>query len=326
MCLIIHKPKNKRIPSDILRRAKEINPHGFGLTYLDNGKTQRSMNYKRVNALVDTDRPLVCHFRFATVGVINASNCHPFKIGDKHLIYSNGTVKGFGNDKQSDIACIANDVLSYVSPDLWKPFLELTETRFAIVGNGQVQRIGAWHEKGGIYYSKSNCFYDSKPTPTGWGGWYDSLQSGSPYSAKSGKSYQKGSPQKHRVGVYGTLKQGYSNHRLLAKADFVGDACTFNDYPLVVDGLPYLYEEEGHGKQVALELYDCTDKELEALDRLEGHPTFYARKEIEVIGDNGVETAWVYFIQSDLEEGFELLESYEGVNSRYEEPIPSFTF
>ena len=39
MCLIIHKPEGAKIPSDIIERAKLINPHGFGVTYLDNGKT-----------------------------------------------------------------------------------------------------------------------------------------------------------------------------------------------------------------------------------------------------------------------------------------------
>ena len=39
MCLIIHKPKGAKIPSDIIERAKLINPHGFGITFLDNGKT-----------------------------------------------------------------------------------------------------------------------------------------------------------------------------------------------------------------------------------------------------------------------------------------------
>ncbi len=71
MCLIIHKPYKKRIPKDILERARRINPHGFGITYLDNGHTKRKLTYKGIDQMLKTDSPLVCHFRYATVGKIN---------------------------------------------------------------------------------------------------------------------------------------------------------------------------------------------------------------------------------------------------------------
>ena len=217
--------------------------------------------------MINTARPLVAHFRFATVGKIDKNNIHPFKIlGHDKVIYSNGTVHGFGTKTRSDINCIASDVLSKVHKDYWKPFLELTETRFAIVNtkSGAVDRFGDWYKRDGIYYSKNNCF-----------------------------------PHKYRVAVYGTLKSGYGNSDLLSEQDFVGCATTKDKYPLEINGLPYLHEEKGVGHNVELEVYDVDSHCLDQLDHLEGHPTFYKRKVIPVSMQDWSQTyAWVYFIKN----------------------------
>lgn len=270
MCLIIHKPKGKRIPRDIISKAKFINPHGFGITYLDSGKTYRTLSYKRVHALVNTDREIVCHFRLATVGKINISNVHPFHINDNHVIYSNGTVKGYGSTHDSDIAYIAKNVLPKLRKRDWVSFLELTDTRFAIVDTNRrlVNRVGHWHNRNGVYYSKNNCFALEPKT---------------------------------RVGVYGTLKEGFGNHHLLESSEFVANATTVDEYPLLVNGLPYLYDKKGVGEHVHLEIYDVDNKTLAKLDSLEGHPTFYERRKIMLSLDDWSRTeAWVYFINKDL--------------------------
>ena len=287
MCLIIHKPKGKRIPADIVQRAKLINPHGFGVTYLDTGKTRKLFKYDLVDKILATPRPIVAHFRFATVGTIDTNNIHPFHIDKDTVIFSNGTVAGYGTKTTSDIAHIADRVLPKMYRSDWVPFLELTDTRFAIVDltNGEVNRVGEWHNRGGIYYSKANCF-----------------------------------PQNLRVGVYGTLKTGYSNHRLLKDSDFVGTGKTKSEYPLEVEGLPYLHDKEGVGENVTLELYDVNPDTLRRLDMLEGHPTFYKRRVIPVsMHDWSTTHAWVYFVQNrHLDKRAELLDSYrEGYSSSF---------
>lgn len=287
MCLIIHKPQGKRIPQDIIERAKFINPHGFGITYLDNGKTRKLLSYNNVDAILQTSRPYVCHFRFATVGDIGTNNIHPFNVDKDTVIYSNGTVQGYGSKTKSDIAHIADSVLPKLNRKDWKPFLELTETRFAIVNTktGEVQKFGEWHKRGGIYYSKANCF-----------------------------------PQNLRVGVYGTLKAGFGNHRLLHGSDFVGAARTKSAYPLEVSGLPYLHDCKGEGHQVELEIYDVSPETLTKLDRLEGHPEFYKRRVIPVsMYDWSDSYAWVYFIQGrELPMEWDMVESYTGITERLE--------
>lgn len=286
MCLIIHKPKGKRIPTDIIQRAKVINPHGFGVTYLDNGKTRKLFSYANIDHILATSRPLVAHFRFATVGTIDTDNIHPFHIDKNTVIFSNGTVAGYGTKTKSDIAHIADRVLPRMYKSDWVPFLELTDTRFALVDlpTGEVTRVGDWVCQGGIYYSKANCF-----------------------------------PQNLRVGVYGTLKTGYGNHRLLQDADFVGTGKTKSRYPLEVDGLPYLHDQEGTGENVTLEVYDVNPETLRKLDQLEGHPQFYKRKVIPVSMHDWSSThAWVYFIQGRRLHGHtELLDSYRGNNKQF---------
>lgn len=116
MCIIIHKPEGKRIPHEIIQRAKAINPHGFGVTYLDNGRTRRTLDYTGVNRILNTNRPLVAHFRFATVGAVDINNVHPFSVDNRTVIYSNGTVSGYGSDHKSDIAEIADEVLPRMQP------------------------------------------------------------------------------------------------------------------------------------------------------------------------------------------------------------------
>ena len=319
MCLIIHKPYKKRIPSDVLHRAKEINPHGFGVTYLDNGQTKRKLSYKGIDKMLNTDRPLVAHFRYATVGKVNLKNVHPFNVNNRTIIYSNGTVDGFGNGHESDIAHIAWRVLPKLRKMDWKPFLELTPTRFCIVDTKslQVQRVGKWHQKDGVYYSKSNCFYQPIThlpySPKNW-----------VYNSRD-ISYNKDN-QMTRIAVYGTLKKGYHNNYILGNAKFVGCGNLSDRYPLEVKGLPYLYNDKGVGEFVEVEVYDVDDQLLSRVDQLEGHPNWYKREKVLVdMDDWSKTTAWVYFLDDYTPQDVQFTNSYQGVDTLEVDPyLPNF--
>ncbi len=80
----------------------------------------------------------------------------------------------------------------------------------------------------------------------------------------------------YKVFVYGTLKKGKSNHRFLENAEYLGEKTLWH-YALYDLG-PFPCILPRYSFSVKGELYLVTDKELQLLDRLEGHPDMYQRQ------------------------------------------------
>jgi gamma-glutamylaminecyclotransferase len=100
---------------------------------------------------------------------------------------------------------------------------------------------------------------------------------------------------KHLVFVYGTLRQSRGNHQLLVGAHFYGIGNTKQKYAMyLVGGFPYVISTEQRYPIVG-ELYAVDDEILKKLDRLEGHPIYYARTEVVVIVETVEYSAWMYF-------------------------------
>jgi len=98
--------------------------------------------------------------------------------------------------------------------------------------------------------------------------------------------------------VYGTLKRGGHNHRLLGAAEFVGPARTEPKYRLIDCGAyPALVEHAAAPLEITGELYriapEIQRSLLPALDELEDEGTLYRRVVIPVIplGDDAVSQA-----------------------------------
>lgn len=100
--------------------------------------------------------------------------------------------------------------------------------------------------------------------------------------------------EKHMVAVYGTLKRGRGNHRLLENSNvkYIGEYLTKKKYPMIQRGsIPFvghgfeflgLDKEVGHN--IVVEVYEVDSKTLERLDALEGHPNWYYRDVVELQG------------------------------------------
>jgi gamma-glutamylaminecyclotransferase len=75
----------------------------------------------------------------------------------------------------------------------------------------------------------------------------------------------------HKVFVYGTLKKGWGNNRLMVEgnAKFLGPAVTMDSFKLYGMGVPFM--RPGGDDVVAGEVYEVDDATLARLDRLEGH-------------------------------------------------------
>lgn len=100
--------------------------------------------------------------------------------------------------------------------------------------------------------------------------------------------------KQHLVFVYGTLRQGHSNHQLMGDAQCHGVGCTRDRYAMyIVSGYPYVTSTEARYPIVG-ELYAVDDAMLEKLDKVEGHPRYYVRREV-AVDVGGVEyRAWMY--------------------------------
>ncbi|MCX8028430.1 MAG: gamma-glutamylcyclotransferase [Brevinematales bacterium] len=103
------------------------------------------------------------------------------------------------------------------------------------------------------------------------------------------------------IFVYGTLKKGFHNHRMIKDAKFVGRGKTKDKYVMYVDIIPYVSKRD-RVSNIYGEVY-CIDRNtLDMLDRLEKHPCWYYREKVDVILEDGrIVNAWMYF--NDIEVG-----------------------
>jgi gamma-glutamylcyclotransferase (GGCT)/AIG2-like uncharacterized protein YtfP len=95
--------------------------------------------------------------------------------------------------------------------------------------------------------------------------------------------------------VYGTLKRGHGNNRLLAKAQFVDQGVTVDNYTLYHLGCPgAVRNADGH--PILGEVFAVDDAgTVQNLDWLESNGSFYTRYQRPILLDNGeVVTAWIY--------------------------------
>jgi gamma-glutamylaminecyclotransferase len=105
--------------------------------------------------------------------------------------------------------------------------------------------------------------------------------------------YPEGRPVgKTILFLYGTLKRGQKNHRLLEGQRFVGDATIEPRYRLYDLGpYPGMVIDVANGLAVAGELWELDDGCLAKLDEFEGVPELYVRQRVALQGiDEPVES------------------------------------
>jgi len=114
--------------------------------------------------------------------------------------------------------------------------------------------------------------------------------------------FKKIEPFNEFLFVYGSLKKGFDNHKLLQKyAKRVGKASTVGKFAMYEDSFgnyPYLVKEPI--TKVMGELYEIKRKELlDKIDEFEGAPEYYQRKKIKVKTHKGVNLAFVYIREDE---------------------------
>lgn len=100
------------------------------------------------------------------------------------------------------------------------------------------------------------------------------------------------------VAVYGTLRQGFGNHRLLKHgcAELMGRfRVKLPFYMESLGGFPGLIPS-GDRHNITVEVYQVDKETMNSLDILEGYPRFYDKKRVQVEDYD----AWIYFLPEPL--------------------------
>lgn len=104
------------------------------------------------------------------------------------------------------------------------------------------------------------------------------------------------------VFVYGTLRRGEGNHRLLESARFVGAGRTVKAMTMidVCGAFPAVVTGPGPSRIVG-EVYAVDDETLLRLDRLEGVPHFYDRDVFVIELEGGEQVCAMTYVQREAD-------------------------
>ena len=107
------------------------------------------------------------------------------------------------------------------------------------------------------------------------------------------------------IAVYGTLRKGFGNHRVISEAEYIGTGWTKEKYKLTAAGIPFVNPNE-QVSNVKVEIYSVTPDHLPSVDALEGYNpnnhegSWYKRTPIKVnMEDNNEIEASIYFGDRD---------------------------
>lgn len=97
------------------------------------------------------------------------------------------------------------------------------------------------------------------------------------------------------VAVYGSLRKGLHNHYILSGSNQIAITKTKPEFRMwSYGGFP---GASVGSNQMIVEAYQVKSQEvMDRLDALEGYPSFYNRKIVEL--ENGLK-AWIYFIENE---------------------------
>src|SRR5438105_2133776 len=105
--------------------------------------------------------------------------------------------------------------------------------------------------------------------------------------------------------LYGSLKRGHSNHRLVADQEYLGDAATEPRYRVIeIEQYGGLIRDDAAGLAVRGELWAVSRCRLLELDDFETGEGLWARGPVAVPGRDGVEAYfWVGEVPADVRSG-----------------------
>lgn len=178
MCLIVNKPRGVDFNYNILSNAWTMNADGAGFMTVDNGRLIVEKGFFKLKKLLNrlkyyNNNHIVVHFRWATHGVNNKENCHPFRVGEDVALVHNGTFKiSIKNKNNSDTWHFADKLKKcgkvdlILNPDFKKEVEEAISKRNKVVfmksdGTVEIYNEDSGHWLDGCWYSNENFVFGS---------------------------------------------------------------------------------------------------------------------------------------------------------------------
>jgi len=196
MCIAILNQKGT-ISLKTFKRCWNANPDGAGFTYFDGKNIQIIKEMKDVKLLHDKyvkvrqKYPAVdiaIHFRIATHGKVNLTNCHPFKISDISAFIHNGMIDAVDKHHDYSDTYLFNETILKQLPGNFIENTAIHELLSNFIGYSKLviisgkqsaiinEHFGTWD--GGNWYSNQSY----KPAPKSTGIVYSSPKYSRPYS------------------------------------------------------------------------------------------------------------------------------------------------
>lgn len=193
MCIIVIQPIKKDIDRQTLENCFTNNPDGAGYMFTDNKQLIVKKGYftfdsfyqvyKKDWIMAGDQSPFILHFRIATHGVLDKTNCHPHRLNDNLAFVHNGIFNNVkklkAKDSKSDTMRAAI-IFKQLSPNwfykqslriLVKAFFEAENSRGAFMDNhGQywITDKENWYKKNKIWYSNESFENYNDPFSGRW--------------------------------------------------------------------------------------------------------------------------------------------------------------
>lgn len=175
MCLLIATKKEGKVSNNKLHNAWQSNNDGVGYAFVNNGKIEikKFMEFKPFKNEYNQDfkrhgrkSAFLIHFRYATHGITNLTNVHPFRVNENLVFGHNGMINNVDDDKKlSDTRIFNNLVLKKLENDflnssalrlLISDFIGTSKLAFLdISGNINIinESLGHWDNTKKIWFS-----------------------------------------------------------------------------------------------------------------------------------------------------------------------------
>jgi hypothetical protein len=191
MCIAILNTEGK-LSKKTIKNCWQSNGDGAGLAYVEQGKVKIHKEMKSVDKLYqfysklrdENKGNIILHFRIATHGRVDETNCHPFRVNDRLAFIHNGIISQTSKVKSdfSDTYHFNEDILKKL-PHNFLSSVGIRELLADYISHSKLvfldgsdnayiinEQFGHWD--GGNWYSNSSYkdkTYDSNPLTNGLG-------------------------------------------------------------------------------------------------------------------------------------------------------------